>query len=221
LILTSCSVLQLAAPSKGGDEGEFETIDLSGEEPGSGQAADSGENTTGDILKNFVCPESPETFELWSAYDIKFNTGAVGTWDINGSGAQLISVAEGITDNAAYGLNPGEVRIPGYVKGEFSRDDKICKFGQDLEIISGVSGNCQDGVIYLNVVTNFSEVNTEMTCCEGDDCHTGPFFWLLPVTQFDIKLSEANGFTETKNFAGGEGTLKWELQGVLLPVPID
>jgi hypothetical protein len=222
LIISGCSALQSVGKSgpevqSGSPEEEFDEIDLSGDE---GESSDQ-EASADDPLTGFTCPESPETFELWSSYDIKFKTPGFGTWDITGSGGQLVSIAEGATDKAAYGLHQNEVRIPGFVKAEFSRDDQKCQFEQDLEIISQVSGKCQNGVIMVSIVTNFGEANTPMTCCVGEDCTTNPFMWLLPVVTYKIELSEANGFTMEKEFTGGEGYMSWKLQGVMLPVPID
>ena len=198
---------------------------VTGDSDPAGDESDQNLDQTyfGEKITNFSCPSSPEVYHLYARYDVKFKTPQFGTWDIKGHGAVLVSLAEGLDeDKNNLVLNPGEVRIPGIVNGNFSRKDKKCSFSSDLDIITSAYGNCDKGVVYLNVVTNFTDVNTTITCCTGDDCDDGPFFWILPVVTHDIKLSAANGFTETKEFTGGSGTMTWELLGTdidLVPIP--
>lgn len=230
LALTACDALQgdqyasQEQALESGENGALDEIDLSGDsEDGAGDNGDeegSGEPVD-DILTNFTCPESPTPVELWSNYDVKFKTPQFGTWDIFGSGTQVITIAEGITDQAVGEVNRAS-RNYGIVTANFSRDDQKCSFEDEIEIVSSVDGSCQDGVIYLNITTNFSEADTTITCCSDGDCDSSHFTWLLPVVQFgDVQFSEANGFYAEKEFTGGEGIMTWQISVALPPVPID
>lgn len=223
-LLLLFSVLLAAACTTTLDPGESQEPDQSlatQEQPVSDPGGEtSGGEDLGDMA-NFECPSSPEPFEMWFSHEVKFNTGVMGTWNIQTSGGILLSVAEGLSDQVKMMVLPGEVIVPGSVSAVFTRDNRTCSFEQDIEVISNVSGNCDRGVIKLDIVENWGDVDTEMTCCDDDGCDPGPFNWMLPVVQFTgVEFTAANGYKVTKPFSGGSGTLTWWIQPSLVPEPI-
>ena len=227
--LVGCSILG-GSNQTGGDRTRDKTRrEADDGSDGKGVAGDSdpsgeGESSLeplyfGEPLDGFSCPNSPTTYQMGCYYDIGFKTPQFGTWDIEGQGGLLVSIIERLEpgeENLV--LNPGEVRIPGVVRGNFSREGRKCTFGQDIDIITHAYGNCDKDVVYLKVITNFTDVNTTMTCCKDDECDDGPFFWNLPVVTYDLELSAANGFMETKEFEGGIGTMTWQLLSEAVPL---
>jgi hypothetical protein len=207
-----------------GEEGAFDEIDLSGaseDADGDSEGEESSGEPVDDPLWLFVCPESPTPVEISSNYDIKFKTPQYGTWDITGQGTQVITIAEGVTDQAVAEVNRAS-RNYGTVIANFSRDDQKCSFKDEIEIVSHVDGSCQDSVLSLNITTNFGEADTTITCCSNGDCDSSRFKWLLPVVQFgDIQFTEDTGFYAEKEFTGGEGIMTWQITVAMPPVPID
>jgi hypothetical protein len=174
-------------------------------------------------MANFRCPNSPEAYELWFDHSVKFDTPAFGSWDVDTSGSIVLSVAEGLSENSVHmPFQPGEVIVPGTVNANFGRGDQSCSFGGDMEVIVNIDGFCDQGVIHLNIIENWGDVDTTMTCCSaGSDCDTFPFQWMLPVVEYgDVTFSQANSFQVTKPFAGGDGQLRWTLMPPVQPVPL-
>lgn len=188
--------------------------------PGAGEADGPG---TDESMAGFSCPNSPEAYELWFDHDVKFDTPGFGSWDVMTSGAIVLSVAQGLSDNTVHmPFQPGEVIVPGTVVANFGRGDQTCNFEGEMEVIVNIDGYCDQAVVHLNVVENWGEVDTSMTCCSaGQDCDTFPFQWMLPVVQYeDLQFNAANGYQVVKPFAGGDGQLTWTLQVPVQPVPI-
>jgi hypothetical protein len=230
LVTTACNspLPLLSNPGEGGEgtggEDTFEPLDLS---EGAGEVDSSSADEAGDAeadgMQDFQCPDSPDAYALWFDHNVKFDTPAFGTWDIITNGTIILSVAEGLSEGTVHmPFQPGEVIVPGTVYASFGRGDQTCRFEGAMEVIVNIDGYCDRGVVHLNIVENWGDVDTTMTCCSGNqDCDTFPFQWMLPVVQYeDIQFTSANGYQATKPFGGGSGQLTWSLQTPIEPVPI-
>lgn len=225
LLITSCSfplpLLSDSQGASGGDEGMFEPIELSSDGDEAGGKGETNNNASS--MADFRCPDSPEPYALWFDHTVEYATPGFGSWDISTSGTILLSVAEGLSEGTVQmPFQPGEVVVPGSVNAGFGRGDQTCSFEGEMEVIVNVDGNCDRGVVHLNIVENWGDVDTTMTCCSaGQDCDTFPFQWMLPVVQYeDLQFTPANGYRVNKPFAGGDGQLTWSLQLPVEPVPL-
>ncbi|MFP3854529.1 MAG: hypothetical protein ACLFWD_09580 [Anaerolineales bacterium] len=229
LIAASCNlpIPLLSNPEGSAEEGSLDLIDLSA---GDAQGADNGDQSSdqaqpalGDSsMADFRCPDSPEPYALWFKHAVKYDTPGFGTWDIVSSGMILLSVAEGLTDGTVHmPFSPGQVVVNGTASGNFGRGDKTCSFEAPMEVIVNIDGICDRGVVHLNIVENWGDIDTSISCCSGEDCDTGPFQWMLPVVQYeDVQFTAANGYQVSKPFGGGGGTLNWSLAAPIEPVPL-
>jgi hypothetical protein len=198
---------------------------LSGDEEGlaagSDQDSGSAEDESGD-MEDFECPFSPEAFEMWFNHDISYNTGMIGEINIKTSGGILLTIAEGILDDAVKMTIPvGQVTVPGVATATFERDGRVCQLEQELTVIVNVDGTCDDGVIKLNITENYGIIDKQLECCKEGDCRTGPFVMPLKVVQFgEIVFSSENQFQHDKEFGGGRGWFHWEITPPMPPVPL-
>ena len=214
-LISGCDTQGLG-PSDGGSgdgegegDGAFEPIDLSGDAE---EGEEEGEADEGEFYLNCPGPEESIDFELTLDYDftVEEPNGKINEWTDNTEGVMLSVQGSTVTQ-----VSPGQL-IQGTITGQIGE----CGIEGETALSLTVNGNCQHGVIHLNITSKYEIYRRTMICNQMNvGTYTEPYLDAPSISADFIIMSGGDTAGSSIGAGGISGNVTWRLTP-LGPVPI-